>query len=62
MTTGGPIAEGHGRLIAGHEDRALFEYVFEAALPPELSPRPYFHPVHSLAGVRLKDQQPGDHR
>jgi len=62
MTTGAPIAAGRGRLIAGRQDRPLFEYVFEAALPRELAPRPYFHPVHSLAGVRLTDHQPGDHR
>jgi hypothetical protein len=61
MTTGAAIAEGRGRLIASQQDRPLFEYVFEAALPRELAPRPYFHPVHSLAGVRLTDHQPGDH-
>ena len=62
MTTRGPVAERRGRLIAGHADCPLFEYVFEASLPRELAPRPYFHPLHSLAGVRLTDHQPSDHR
>jgi hypothetical protein len=26
MTTGAPIAEGRGRLIAGQQDRLLFQY------------------------------------
>ena len=63
MTTArGPLTEERGRLIGSHENRRLFEYVFEAALPRELAPRPYFHPVCSPAGVRLTDHQPGDHR
>jgi len=56
------LAEERGRLIASHENRPLFEYVFEGPLPRDLAPRPYFHPVRSLAGVRLTDHRPGDHR
>jgi hypothetical protein len=48
--------------VARYGDRLLFEYVFRPALPLELSPRPYFHPVRSLAGLELADHQPADHR
>jgi len=63
MTTGwDSLTEEGGRLIASHESRPLFEYVFEATLPRKLAPRPYFHPLCTAAGVRLTDHQPADHR
>jgi hypothetical protein len=50
------------RLVARAGDRVLFEYVFAPELAPVLSPRPYFHPVRTLAGVVITDHQPSDHR
>jgi hypothetical protein len=50
------------RLVARAGDQVLFEYVFEPELPPELSPRPYFHPVRTLGGTVVTDHQPADHR
>jgi hypothetical protein len=42
-----------GRLVA--------EYVDGAALPPELSPRPFLHPVRTLSGVVVSEAAPPDH-
>lgn len=56
------LEERSDRLVARYRDRLLFEYVFRPALARELAPRPYFHPVRSLAGVELTDHQPADHR
>jgi hypothetical protein len=56
------VEEQPDRLVARYGDRLLFEYVFRPELAPELSPRPYFHPVRSLAGVELTEHQPADHR
>lgn len=50
------------RLVARAGDLVLFEYVFRPRLPPELSPRPYFHPVRTLGGIVVTDHQPADHR
>ncbi|MDE3074348.1 MAG: PmoA family protein, partial [Chloroflexota bacterium] len=50
-----------GRVTCRSGDRTLFEYVFEPSLPGELSPRPYFHPVRTLAGVLVTAHQPPDH-
>jgi methane monooxygenase PmoA-like len=49
------------RLVARHGDRVLFEYVFRPELARVLAPRPYFHPVRTLAGVEVTDHQPADH-
>ncbi|MFC8599982.1 DUF6807 family protein [Isoptericola sp. NPDC057191] len=40
----------------------LARYVDGERLPAIHSPRPYLHPVHSLAGVPLTESEPVDHR
>jgi hypothetical protein len=50
------------RLGARYGDTVLFEYVYRPKLPPVLSPRPYFHPVRTLAGIVVTGHQPADHR
>src|SRR5882724_1057356 len=41
--------------------RPVAEYVFEPKLEPTLSPRPYLHPVRTLAGTVVTDFLPADH-
>lgn len=43
-------------------DRVVAEYVLCPELAPILVPRPYLHPVRTLAGVVVTDAQPADHR
>jgi hypothetical protein len=40
---------------------AVAEYVWCADLPAVLSPRPYLHPVRTLAGVEVTQAGPADH-
>jgi len=40
----------------------LLRYVFRPDTPAEESPRPYAHPVNSLAGEGLTNFRPNDHR
>lgn len=40
----------------------LLRYVFRPDTPPDESPRPYAHPVKSLAGEVLTNFRPNDHR
>src|SRR5690348_15396559 len=37
------------------------EYVWRPDLPRTLSPRPYLHPVRTLAGTSVTELQPADH-
>jgi hypothetical protein len=39
----------------------LFRYVYRPDDPPVESPRPYLHPVRTLAGELVTDCRPGDH-
>jgi hypothetical protein len=39
----------------------LFRYVYRPADPPLESPRPYLHPVRTLAGDIVTECRPGDH-
>ena len=39
----------------------LFRYVYLPDDPPVESPRPYLHPVRTLAGSAVTDCRPGDH-
>jgi hypothetical protein len=43
-------------------ERTVAEYVLAPDLDPTLSPRPYLHPVRTLAGVVVTDALPADHR
>jgi hypothetical protein len=42
-------------------DRLLCRYVYGLAVPETESPRPYFHPLNSLAGDTLTNFRPNDH-
>jgi hypothetical protein len=44
------------------DDAELFRYVYQPADPPLESPRPYLHPVRTLAGEVVTDCAPDDHR
>ncbi len=46
----------------GWEGRLLFRYVFRPETPGDESPRPYVHPVRTLAGAELTTFRPNDHR
>ena len=41
--------------------RPVAEYVFAPKLEPTLAPRPYLHPVRTLAGTVVTDLLPADH-
>ncbi|MCX5597749.1 PmoA family protein [Streptomyces phaeochromogenes] len=41
--------------------RPVGRYVTRPELPPKLSPRPYFHPVTTLAGTAVTELSPVDH-
>jgi len=45
-----------------HRDRLLFRYVYEPDTPQAESPRPYFHPLRTLAGDTVTIFRPHDHR
>jgi Family of unknown function (DUF6807) len=58
--TGSPLLPLLAELsVAG---QPVAEYVDGATLPPELSPRPFLHPVRTLAGVVVSAVRPEDHR
>jgi hypothetical protein len=39
----------------------LFRYVYESGVDPEESPKPYFHPLRTLAGEEVTLFRPHDH-
>jgi hypothetical protein len=43
-------------------DRAVAEYTWRPDLPAALAPRPYLHPVRTLAGVAVTELMPASHR
>src|ERR1700738_3733425 len=47
-----------GPHVAG---RAVADYVLEPDVDPTLVPRPYLHPVRTLAGTVVTDLLPADH-
>lgn len=53
-----PRADSDGLAIGGIR---LAEYHLGADLPVDHSPRPYLHPLRSLAGVELTEVAPADH-
>ncbi|WP_026923669.1 PmoA family protein [Glycomyces arizonensis] len=42
--------------------RRVADYVWRPRLPGDLSPRPYLHPVRTMAGTAVTDVMPEDHR
>ena len=42
-------------------DSAVAEYVTEPEVDPTLVPRPYLHPIRTIAGTVVTDVQPADH-
>ncbi|MFV0136712.1 PmoA family protein [Streptomyces sp. HMX87] len=52
-TTGSPVLRVAGRPVA--------RYVTRPELPARLSPRPYLHPVTTLAGTAVTELSPADH-
>jgi hypothetical protein len=43
------------------DGRLLFRYVYVSEAPETEAPRPYFHPLNSLAGDTLTNFRPNDH-
>ncbi|NJL31184.1 MAG: hypothetical protein HC898_05880 [Phycisphaerales bacterium] len=39
----------------------LFSYVYQQPAPPIEAPKPYFHPLCTLAGDTLTNHRPADH-
>src|SRR5690606_4112217 len=69
----GPVAGGDGamtdlrlstsetQLTVSHGDVGLVRYVYAPIEPQVESPRPYFHPVHTLDGQLVTLYRPHDH-
>ncbi len=50
------------RIVGTHDDKPLFEYVYNPIdVPKHESPKPYFHPLYSLAGDLVTGYRPTDH-
>ena len=52
----------HDRVVLGYGDRPLFDYVYVPDVDPLESPKPYFHPLRTLAGNIVTLFRPHDHR
>jgi len=48
-------------LRASYGNQVLFEYNFRPQTPQQHCPRPYLHPIHTLAGDVLTNTRPSDH-
>jgi hypothetical protein len=55
------LREDNASIQAWWDGAELFRYVFQPDDPPLTSPRPYFHPVRTLAGDLVTDINPDDH-
>jgi len=42
-------------------DRRVAEYAWQPSLPETVSPRPFLHPVRTLAGTEVTESMPADH-
>ena len=42
-------------------DRQVAEYAWQPRLPESVSPRPFLHPVRTLAGTEVTESMPADH-
>ncbi len=45
-----------------HDDKHLFTYVYNSKAPAMEAPRPYLHPIKTLAGAVVTGFRPRDHR
>jgi hypothetical protein len=54
--------EGDGTLALELESRPVASYVWRPEMPIGLAPRPYLHPVQTLAGTVVTDLMPASHR
>ncbi len=61
-TSEGPAGATTTVLRRSLDGMPLARYVDGSRLPTIHSPRPYLHPLHSLAGVPLTESEPVDHR
>jgi len=55
------IHEPHAYIELHHQERPLFRYVYGPETPTIESPRPYFHPLRTLAGNEMTVVRPDDH-
>jgi hypothetical protein len=51
----------HDAIELRYRDQALFKYVYESPNPAIESPKPYFHPLRTLAGNEISLFRPHDH-
>ncbi|WP_307855847.1 PmoA family protein [Kibdelosporangium banguiense] len=49
-------------LVVGASDVEIFHYVYRPSMPPFEGPKPYLHPVRTLAGDVVTVYRPHDHR
>ncbi|MEJ7653926.1 MAG: PmoA family protein [Chloroflexia bacterium] len=49
------------RIELWHDDSTLFRYIYEPGTDPTESPKPYFHPLQTLAGNEATLYRPHDH-
>jgi hypothetical protein len=53
---------GDHTLVAHARGVELFQYVYRPSMPPSEGPKPYLHPVRTLAGDVVTAYRPHDHR
>ncbi len=51
----------HDAIELSYQGQLLFKYVYESKNPAVESPRPYFHPLRTLAGNEVSLTRPHDH-
>ncbi len=51
----------HDAIEVTYQEQTLFKYVYESKNPARESPRPYFHPLKTLAGNEVSLFRPYDH-
>jgi hypothetical protein len=51
----------HDSIELQYQQQTLFRYIYEPKIDPRESPRPYFHPLKTLAGNEVTAFRPHDH-
>src|SRR5215469_16548570 len=51
----------HDSIELQYQQQTLFRYIYEPKIDPRESPRPYFHPLKTLAGNEVTTFRPHDH-